>query len=122
MKSSPLLPPAQDDFYPHCDIMERISTDSSNFHYSCLFLKFSNLFFNYSLFCRFNTTLSGSFYDRLREYVGSGLLISGYQIRLPMTPADREVRKFCLILKRRGLLFDVRQDPRGYSVQVLRYV
>ena len=39
-----------------------------------------------------------------------------------MTPVDREVRKFCMVLKRRGLLFDVRQDPRGYSVQVLRYV
>ena len=78
--------------------------------------------FFYFCFCRFNTTLPGSFYDRLWEYVGSGLLISGYQVRLPMTPVDREVRKFCMVLKRRGLLFDVRQDPRGYSVQVLRYV
>ena len=48
------------------------------------------------------------------------MLLAGYQVRLPMTPVDREVKKFCLLLKKKGIFFDVRQDPRGYSVQVLR--
>ena len=86
------------------------------------------LLFSFSLYfkdfeddsCSFNSTLPGSFYARLHEYVGSGMLLAGYQVRLPMTPVDREVKKFCLILKKKGIFFDVRQDPRGYSVQVLR--
>ena len=52
--------------------------------------------------------------------MGSGLLLANYQIRLPMTPVDREVRKFCEILKNKDRLYDVRQDPVGYGVQVLR--
>ena len=74
------------------------------------------------LLFRFNTTLPGSFYARLAEFVGSGLLLANYQVRLPMTPVDREVKKFCEILRRKDVLFDVRQDPVGYGVQVLRWV
>ena len=54
--------------------------------------------------------------------MGSGLLLANYQIRLPMTPVDREVKKFCDILKAKDKVYDVRQDPVGYGVQVMRLV